>query len=427
MNTKHISVIGLGYVGLPVAVSMAKKFKVTGFDINQSRINELNSFFDKTNEVSESDLKNTNLKFTTDASLLQSADFYIVTVPTPIDDANKPDLTALEKASETVGLNLKKGDVVVYESTVYPGLTEEICVPILERKSNLKYKIDFKVGYSPERINPGDPNHRFETIKKVVSGCDEKALQQIAETYGAIVTAGIYKATSIAVAEAAKVIENTQRDLNIALINELSIIFNKMNIDTIDVLEAAGTKWNFLPFRPGLVGGHCIGVDPYYLTYQSEKFGYIPQVILSGRRINDSMGQYVTDAIIKKLCQHDVHVKNSRVAICGITFKENCPDIRNSKVIDIIRNLKEFGVEVVVTDPCADSDEVFHEYGIRLENFESIQDCDSIVFAVAHSDYKSLSHDQILNKLKIKKLVFDIKNIFNKKELEARGVVYWRL
>ncbi len=427
MKTKHISVIGLGYVGLPVAVAMAKKFKVTGFDINEKRIHELDQFFDKTHEVSATDLKHENLKFTTDPTLLKEADFYIVTVPTPIDDANKPNLAALESASLTVGAHLKKGDVVVYESTVYPGLTEEICVPILEKESNLKYKIDFKVGYSPERINPGDPQHRFETIKKVVSGCDAEALQQIAETYGAVVTAGIFRASSIAVAEAAKVIENTQRDLNIALINELSIIFNKMKIDTIDVLEAAGTKWNFLPFRPGLVGGHCIGVDPYYLTYQSEKFGYIPQVILSGRRINDSMGQYVSDAIIKKLCQHDVHVKNSRVLICGITFKENCPDIRNSKIFDIIHHLKDFGVEVLVTDPCADESEVFHEYGIKLQKFETIKDCDSVVFAVPHDQYRSLSKKTILEKLRNKKLLFDIKNIFDKKDLEADGVVYWRL
>ncbi len=422
-----ISVIGLGYVGLPVAIAMAKKFQVIGYDIRQSRIDELNAGHDATNEVELSELKNTNLVLTQDPSLLRKANFHIVTVPTPIDLAHQPDLSAIRSATIAIGSILKAGDIVVYESTVYPGLTEELCVPILEQKSGLRYKLDFKVGYSPERINPGDKTHRFETIKKIVSGCDAEALLAVSEVYGAVVTAGIHQAPTIAVAEAAKVIENTQRDLNVALINELSLIFHRMNIDTMDVLEAAGTKWNFLPFRPGLVGGHCIGVDPYYLTYQSEKFGYIPQVILAGRRVNDNMGNYVAQELIKKMSMSGVKIKKARIAICGITFKENCPDIRNSRVIDIINSLKEYGPEVCVIDPWANPEEVFLEYGFKLTTWAQLETCDAMIVAVGHDQFKNRKVEEALEKIAAPHILFDIKSIYNPAQAQAAGALHWRL
>ncbi len=422
-----ISVIGLGYVGLPVAMAMAKKFEVIGYDIRQQRIDELKAGHDSTNEVEVGELKNANLTLTHDAAQLRKANFHIVTVPTPIDLAHQPDLTAIRSATMALGAILKAGDIVVYESTVYPGLTEELCVPILEQKSGLRYKLDFKVGYSPERINPGDKMHRFENIKKVVSGCDSEALLVVSEVYGAVVTAGIHQAPTIAVAEAAKVIENTQRDLNVALINELSLIFHRMNIDTMDVLEAAGTKWNFLPFRPGLVGGHCIGVDPYYLTYQSEKFGYIPQVILAGRRVNDNMGNYVAQELIKKMSISGIKIKNAKIAICGITFKENCPDIRNSRVIDIINSLKEYGPDVYVIDPWASSEEVFHEYGFKLTTWEQLGTCDAMVVAVGHDQFKNRKLEDVLKKTSAPHILFDIKSIYDPKQAQAAGALHWRL
>lgn len=427
MQDVVISVLGLGYVGLPVAVAMAKKFKVVGFDIKSDRINELKNGVDSTKEIESAELISAKLLLTENELELKQANFHIVTVPTPIDDVHQPDLTAVKSATMALGRQLKKGDTIVYESTVYPGLTEEICVPILEKISGLKYKIDFKVGYSPERINPGDLQHRFETIKKVVSGCDAESLEHIAAVYGSVVKAGIFKAKSIAVAEAAKVIENTQRDLNVALINELSLIFNRMNINTYDVLEAAGTKWNFLPFRPGLVGGHCIGVDPYYLTYQAEKYGYIPQVILAGRRVNDNMGIYVAQELVKKMCQSGVNLKDAHIGICGITFKEDCPDIRNSRVIDIIKTLKEYGVKISVTDPCAYSHEVQHEYGFELTTWENLQSCDAIVIAVGHQQFKNAGLDQWLKRLKKPNILFDIKNILDRKKLDEAGVQNWSL
>ena len=361
MFSRKISVVGLGYVGLPVAVAFGKHGPVIGFDINENRLEELRAGQDRTNEVSATELGDTQIEFTSKPEVLAQADFHIVAVPTPIDDAHQPDLTPVVKASESVGTALKKGDIVVYESTVYPGVTEDICVPILERVSGLKCGPDFTVGYSPERINPGDKEHTFTKIKKVVSGQDAATLEIVADVYSSVVTAGVYKAASIKVAEAAKVIENTQRDLNIALMNELALIFDRMGIDTLDVLEAAGTKWNFLKFKPGLVGGHCIGVDPYYLTHKAEKLGYIPQVILAGRRINDSMGAFIAQQTIKQMIHAGHAIAGAVVTLLGLTFKENCPDLRNSRVIDIIRELEEFDVQVQVFDPVASSAEALHE------------------------------------------------------------------
>lgn len=419
-------VVGLGYVGLPLAVSFAKKIPVIGFDYNSKKVELYKNGIDVTNEVGNEALKETTIQFTADPKLIKEGDFIVVAVPTPIDEHNNPDLTPVVGASTFVGQNLKKGAIVVYESTVYPGVTEDVCVPILEKESGLKCGQDFKIAYSPERINPGDKVHRFETIKKIVSGMDEETLEKVADTYSMVVQAGVYRASSIKVAEAAKVIENSQRDINIAFVNELSKIFTKMGIDTNEVLDAAGSKWNFLNFRPGLVGGHCIGVDPYYLTFKAEEIGYRPEVILSGRRINDSMGKYIAESIVKELIKNNINVKGAKVLVKGITFKENVPDIRNSKVIDIINELKEYDINVFVEDIYADKEEVKKFYGLDL--VENEKDVDAIVFAVAHEEYKNTTISEIKENLKDgRNLVFDIKAIFNKNELEKEGLSVWRL
>ncbi len=414
---KKIAVIGLGYVGLPLAVEFGKKRIVIGFDINNKRIEELNSFIDRTREVEPAELKEAKyLSYTNDIEKLKEAEIFIVTVPTPIDQYKKPDLTPLKKASETVGKVLKKGDIVIYESTVFPGCTEEECVPILEQISGLTFNKDFFAGYSPERINPGDKVHRLPTIKKVTSGSTPEIAEEVDQLYLEIITAGTHKASSLKVAEAAKVIENSQRDLNIAFVNELSLIFEKMDIDTYEVLEAAGTKWNFLPFRPGLVGGHCIGVDPYYLTYKAESLGYHPEVILSGRRINDNMGMFVANAVIKLMNQKGNPIKGSRILVMGITFKENCPDIRNSKVIDVIRELKEFGINIDVYDPHADQAEVQHEYGVDTVS-EASGIYNAIVLAVSHDEFKSFPLDNHMN---ANSVLYDIKSFYDKSKVDGR-------
>ena len=386
---------------------------------------------DPTNEVGGDVVKACSVEFTADETKLREAKFHIVAVPTPVNDDHTPDLTPVESASETVGRNLTKGSVVVYESTVYPGVTEEICVPILERESGLKCGVDFKIGYSPERINPGDKVHRLETITKIVSGMDEETLDTVAKVYELVVEAGVHRAESIKVAEAAKVIENSQRDINVAFMNELSIIFNKMGIDTLSVLKAAGTKWNFLKFYPGLVGGHCIGVDPYYLTYKAEQLGYHSQIILSGRRINDDMGKYVAENVVKKLIAADVSIKNAKVAVLGFTFKENCPDTRNTKVIDIVRELGEYGITPVIADPTADADEAKRLYGVEFVDMNVIQDCDAVVLAVAHDALKGLSQADFDKMFKPgengKKVLVDIKGLLDRKQYESAGYRYWRL
>lgn len=413
MDMSHgrlISVIGLGYVGLPVAVAFGRQHKVIGFDINESRIAELKSGHDSTREVEEAELTQTDICFTSDPVELKQADFHIVAVPTPIDAAKRPDLGPLLSATRTLGKQIKSGDVIVYESTVYPGATEEDCIPILERESGLQAGKDFFVGYSPERINPGDREHRFTSIKKVVSAQTTESLETVAMVYESVVEAGIHKAPSIKVAEAAKVIENTQRDLNIALMNELVLIFDRLDIDTHDVLEAAGTKWNFLPFRPGLVGGHCIGVDPYYLTHKAAIMGYSPQVILSGRGINDGMGAYVASCLIKALIAHDNRVKGTTVTILGLTFKENVPDLRNTRVIDVVRELQSFGINVQVHDPLADPEEAEHEYGIRLFKDGDMQPATAVILAVPHDEYIGQGWKAISRYLEIGKgIVYDIK------------------
>ena len=428
MNNKRIiSVVGLGYVGLPVAVAFGKVQKTIGFDVNPVRIKELKEWRDRTGEVSPAELKSANILFTDKIEELKLADFHIVAVPTPIDDANQPDLTCMLKASETVGKALEKGDIVVYESTVYPGGTEEECVPILEKVSGLKCGSDFKVGYSPERINPGDKEHTFTKIKKIVSGQDAETLEIVASVYEMVVTAGVHRASSIKVAEAAKVIENTQRDLNIALMNELSLIFDRMGIDTNDVLEAAGTKWNFLKFKPGLVGGHCIGVDPYYLTHKAEKIGYIPQVILAGRRINDSMGKFIAQRTIKEMIRAGHNILDSTVTVLGLTFKEDCPDLRNSKVVDIIRELHDYGTHVQVHDPLADPVEAKHEYGISLVAMEKLKPATAVVAAVAHRSYREMSMDTLNRLMGKNPVLIDVKCIFNSETLRKNGVRLWRL
>jgi len=412
-----IAVIGLGYVGLPLAVEFGKSREVIGFDINQERIDELNDGYDRTDEVDSNELQSAKqLTCTAQLDDIRDASIYIVTVPTPIDIFKKPDLTPLLSASKAVGSVLAKGDIVIYESTVYPGCTEEDCVPILEKTSGLKYNEDFFCGYSPERINPGDKVHRLPTIKKVTSGSNEKIAEQVDQLYKSIITAGTYKASSIRVAEAAKVIENSQRDLNIAFVNELALIFDRMNIDTTEVLEAAGTKWNFLPFRPGLVGGHCIGVDPYYLTYKAESLGYHPQVILSGRRINDNMGMYIANRVIKLMTQNDNPVKGADILVLGITFKENCPDIRNSKVIDVVRELQSFGTAVDVYDPQADANEVKEEYGLDLIP-STTKKYNAIVLAVSHDEFDDLDWDRLKNETTI---IFDVKSYLGKEKVHAR-------
>lgn len=424
---QKIGVVGLGYVGLPVAVAFGEKMPVIGFDVGNERIEELKRFIDRTGEVSKEDISKADIFFTDEANKLGQCDFIIVTVPTPIDETKQPDLSFVIKASETVGMNMKKGTIVVFESTVYPGVTEEICLPILEECSGLKGGTDFFAGYSPERINPGDKVYRFENIVKVVAGQDEKTLDIIAETYGKVVKAGVFKASSIKVAEAAKVIENTQRDLNIALMNELAIIFDKLDIDTQEVLEAAKTKWNFLSFTPGLVGGHCIGVDPYYLTYKAESIKYFPQVILAGRRINDNMGEYIARALVKEMIKKEVLVQEAMVTILGLTFKENVSDLRNSKVIDIINELKDFGIKVQVSDPRAYEDEVQEEYGIDLLPENELEPADAVVLAVSHQEYVDKGWEGIASLLKEGNgVVVDVKNVLDKGSC-PENVVLWRL
>ncbi len=427
---EKISLVGLGYVGMPIAVAFSKKVNVIGFDLNAKKIELYKSGVDPTNEVGDETIRNCSVVFTADETKLREAKFHIVAVPTPVNDDHTPDLKPVEGASEILGRNLTKGSIVVFESTVYPGVTEEICVPILERESGLKCGEDFKIGYSPERINPGDKVHRLETIKKIVSGMDEETLDIVAKVYELVVEAGVYRAESIKVAEAAKVIENSQRDINIAFMNELSIIFNKMGIDTKSVLEAAGTKWNFLKFYPGLVGGHCIGVDPYYLTYKAEKLGYHSQVILSGRRINDDMGKYVAENTVKNLIKADVSIKTAKVAILGFTFKENCPDTRNTKIIDIYNELREYGITPIIADPTADVDEAKRLYGIEFVDIDTIKDCDAIILAVAHEQFKFLNFSDFENMFKHngnKNVLIDIKGLLNRKEYENAGYIYWRL
>ena len=424
---RTVSVVGLGYVGLPVAVAFGKIRRTIGFDINPTRINELKAGHDRTGEVDSSDLQASDILFTDKIEELSLANFHIVAVPTPVNDANQPDLSPVHKASATVGKALKRGDIVVYESTVYPGVTEEECVPILEAQSGLKCGIDFKVGYSPERINPGDREHTFTKIKKVVSGQDEESLAIVASVYESVVTAGVHRAPTIKVAEAAKVIENTQRDLNIALMNELSLIFDRMGIDTNDVLEAAGTKWNFLKFKPGLVGGHCIGVDPYYLTHKAEKLGYIPQVILSGRRINDGMGKFIAQRTIKEMIHAGHNVLGSTVTVLGLTFKENCPDLRNSKVIDIIRELRDYGVDVQVSDALADPEEALYEYDVTLTPFDALKPASAVIIAVSHADYCALSTERLLALTTGKPVMIDVKGIYDITKLRNSGIHIWRL
>lgn len=430
INKKEkISLIGLGYVGMPIAVAFAKKIDVIGFDINQEKIDLYKQGIDPTREVGDESIKKTTVEFTSNPEDLKQCKFHIVSVPTPINDDKTPNLNPIKGASRTLGQNLTKGSIVVYESTVFPGVTEEICVPILEEESGLKYGVDFKVGYSPERINPGDKVHRLETIVKVVSGMDKESLDIISKVYELVVDAGVYKASTIKVAEAAKVIENSQRDINIAFMNELSIIFNEMGIDTKEVLEAAGTKWNFLNFTPGLVGGHCIGVDPYYLTYKAEQFGYHSQIILSGRRINDNMGKYVVESTIKKLITSGVNVKDANVAILGFTFKENTPDTRNTRVIDIVEELKEYSITPMIVDPVADKEEAKHEYGLTFQEMSDIKNADALILAVSHDEFSSLTQEEI-NKFygdNENKVLIDIKGSLNRKEYEDAGYVYWRL
>ena len=404
-----ISVIGLGYVGLPLAVAFSDKFKVIGFDVNEKRVEELNKFNDKTLEIDLEKLKNaiTNnkMKLSSNIDDIKECNFYIVSVPTPVDKNNRPDLTPLLKASQSVGSVLKKGDIVVYESTVYPGATEEECVPVLEKFSNLKFNEDFFCGYSPERINPGDKEHTITKIKKITSGSTKKVADIVDDVYASIIKAGTFKASSIKVAEAAKVIENTQRDINIAFVNELAMIFEKMYIDTTEVLKAAGTKWNFLKFNPGLVGGHCIGVDPYYLTHKAQELGYHPEIILAGRRINDNMGKYAANRVVKLMIKHDKKINKAKVLILGITFKENCPDIRNSRVIDVVKELKEFGCNVDVYDPWADKNEVLKEYDLNLIENLNLNNYDAVVLAVAHDEFKNLDFSNL------NAVTFDIKGI----------------
>ncbi len=417
----RLGIVGLGYVGLPLAVEFGKHFDTVGFDIKPHRIAELTSGRDSTLEVSRAELKSaTRLSFSTDLDSLKRCRVLIVTVPTPIDEYKRPDLTPLIKASETVGKALSKGAVVVYESTVYPGCTEEVCVPILERESGLRLNRDFFVGYSPERINPGDKEHRLTTIKKVTSGSTPEAAEFIDKLYGTIVTAGTHKASSIKVAEAAKVIENTQRDVNIALINELALIFNRLGLDTEEVLSAAGTKWNFLPFKPGLVGGHCIGVDPYYLTHKAQSIGYHPEMILAGRRVNDNMGLYVAGEIIKLMTEKRIHVKGARTLMLGMTFKENCPDIRNSKVIDVVRELEKYGAAVDVYDPWADGQECRHEYGVRPIKTLKPKHYDVAVIAVAHRQFRDMGAEGVRRLCRKTHVLYDIKHVFRAADVDGR-------
>lgn len=424
-----LSLVGLGYVGMPIAVEFARRgIKVIGYDLNKEKIELYKKGIDPTKEAGDDVIKDTTVEFTSDPEKLKEALFHIVAVPTPVNSDHTPDLRPVEGAARILGQHIAKGSVIVFESTVYPGVTEDVCVPIIEKESGLKCGVDFKIGYSPERINPGDKVHRLSTIKKIVSGMDEETLETVAGVYSIVVDAGVHKAESIKVAEAAKVIENSQRDINIAFMNELSIIFGKMGIDTLSVLEAAGTKWNFLPFRPGLVGGHCIGVDPYYLTYKAEELGYHSQVILSGRRINDSMGKYVAENCVKNLIAIEKPVKNAKVAILGFTFKENCPDTRNSKVFDIVEELREYGIEPVIADPQADKEEAKRLYGVTLSDLSDVKDMDAVILAVAHSDFGSLTVKDMDGLFgKGTRLLLDIKGMMDRKEYEKAGYRYWRL
>ncbi len=423
-----LSVVGLGYVGLPIAVSFAKKINVVGYDLNEKKIALYKSGIDPTREVGNEGVKNTSVCFTADERDLKRARFHIVAVPTPVFDDHTPDLSPLESASAMLARNLLPGSVVVFESTVYPGVTEEVCVPILERESGLKCGRDFKVGYSPERINPGDKAHRLETITKIVSGMDDETLDLVAKVYELVVLAGVHRAPTIKTAEAAKVIENSQRDVNIAFMNELSIIFNKMGIDAKSVLEAAGTKWNFLKFYPGLVGGHCIGVDPYYLTYKAERLGYHSQVILAGRRINDGMGKYVAENCVKTLIRCEKQVKGAKVAILGFTFKENCPDTRNSKVFDVVKELREYGIEPLAYDPIADANEAKRLYDVTFTEREKLRNLDAVVLAVAHEQFVKMTREDIDAFFGPGKKAFvDVKGVFNREEFERQGYCYWRL
>ncbi|MCT8982386.1 nucleotide sugar dehydrogenase [Shewanella algae] len=424
-----LGVIGLGYVGLPLAVEFSKSYSVIGFDINPHRVAELSNGVDSTLEVSSEDLMSaTKLAYSSDVADIADCNVYIVTVPTPVDEVNRPNLQPLIRASETVGKLLKANDIVIYESTVFPGATEEVCVPVLEKHSGLKFNVDFFAGYSPERINPGDKVNTLTKIRKITSGSTPSIANVVDCLYSSIIEAGTFKASSIKVAEAAKVIENTQRDLNIALVNELSVIFERIGIDTLDVLEAAGSKWNFLPFRPGLVGGHCIGVDPYYLTHKAEQVGYHPQVILAGRRINDNMARYVARNVIKRMANNGIDISQATVGILGITFKEDCPDIRNSKVIDMIREFESWGVKVIVFDPWASSEEVREEYNIELENLETAFDLDSLVIAVGHREYRTLPLERLKLMVKTEKpVIADVKSLHDRECLENLGFTVFRL
>ncbi|MYL49356.1 nucleotide sugar dehydrogenase [Halobacillus litoralis] len=446
---EKISLVGLGYVGMPIAVAFAKKADVIGFDIHKEKVNLYKNGIDPTKEVGNEVIKETTIDFTYEEEKLREARFHIVAVPTPVKEDRTPDLTPVKAASKTLGRNLSKGSIVVFESTVYPGVTEDICVPILEQESGLKCGVDFKVGYSPERINPGDKEHRLESIVKVVSGMDTETLNAIAKVYELVVDAGVHKAESIQVAEAAKVIENAQRDINIAFMNELSIIFNKMDIDTKAVLEAAGTKWNFLKFFPGLVGGHCIGVDPYYLTYKAEQMGYYSQIILSGRKINDDMGKYVAENTVKKMIKANKQINGAKVVIFGVTFKEDCPDVRNTKVVDVVNELEEYGVEVKVVDPVADKEDLWNEYKINTCKMEDVNNIDAIIFAVSHKEFSTLNLSElkelynsdsnmrglqevaatteVANNTEDNYVLMDIKGLFNKEEAINKGYDYWRL
>ena len=427
---EKLSLVGLGYVGMPIAVAFARKIKVVGFDLNEKKIALYKSGIDPTKEVGDEMIGSTTVEFTADPSKLREAKFHIVAVPTPVNDDHTPALSPAEGASRILGQNLTKGSVVVFESTVYPGVTEDICVPILEKESGLTCGVDFKIGYSPERINPGDKVHRLETIVKIVSGMDQETLDTVAKVYELVVEAGVHRAGSIKVAEAAKVIENSQRDINIAFMNELSIIFNKMGIDTKSVLEAAGTKWNFLKFYPGLVGGHCIGVDPYYLTYKAEELGYHSQIILSGRRINDDMGKYVAESMVKNLIKADIPVKRAKVAILGFTFKENCPDTRNTKVIDIYKELGEYGITPLVVDPAADAEEAKRLYGITFETMDAVKDMDAVIIAVAHKEFSGLDKEtigQFYHTKHEKKVLMDLKGLLDRNEYLTQDYIYWRL
>ncbi|MGX4641038.1 nucleotide sugar dehydrogenase [Massilia sp. SYSU DXS3249] len=423
-----VAVVGLGYVGLPLAVEFGKKVRTIGFDLSASKIENYKKFIDPTGEVSTEQLQAAGrLEVTTDPAMLAQADYVVVAVPTPVDIAHNPDFTPLIGASTTVGKNLKPGAIVIFESTVYPGATEEVCIPLLEKHSGTKWKEGFHVGFSPERINPGDKEHTLTTILKVVSGDDDETLERVAQLYETVITAGVHRASSIKVAEAAKVIENTQRDLNIALMNELAIIFDKIGIDTLEVLKAAGTKWNFLPFRPGLVGGHCIGVDPYYLTHKAEMVGYHPQVILAGRRINDGMAKFVAEKTVKSMISSGFQVKGAKVNVIGLTFKENCPDLRNSKVADIVHELESYGVDVHVWDPLAEADEAEHEYGIKLESWDSLPKADALIAAVPHKEVLAMSLTDIQSKLNDGGCFIDVKSQFDQAALGEAGYCVWRL